>query len=282
MRSIILHTLRVLVVAAGLATLAASQPGTAATQDHDQDPQWVGIRKMMFGDREVHGHAEDVVKVWVRNRAEDASTVPVTISTYLPQDSARYIRTLWLVIDNNPSPVGVRFTMSPESGRADIETRIRIESFTPVRAVAELSDGSLWMSTATVMAAGGCSSPGPKAASDLAQTGRMKFKVDEIVALHKPVLAQLMVRHPNYSGLGTGAEPAYFVKQVTVMYGERQIMRADVDFTISENPNFRFYFVPDRQAELRAEVVDTQGLRFEQSVVVTSPLFESAPVTARQ
>lgn len=282
MSPILLYCIRMFVVAVGLAAFTASVPSRAAGTDHDQDPQWLGIRKMMFGDREVRGHAEDVVKLWVRGRAEDASTVPVTISTYMPQGAERYIRTMWLVIDNNPSPVGVRFTMSPESGRADIETRIRIESFTPVRAIAELNDGSLWMSTATVMAAGGCSSPGPKAAADLAQTGRMKFKVDEIVDLHKPVLAQLMVRHPNYSGLGAGAEAAYFVKQVTVMYGDRQIMQADVDFTISENPNFRFYFLPDRKAELRAEVVDTEGLRFEQRIAVSSPLFEAEPVTARK
>jgi len=95
------------------------------------------------------------------------------------------------------------------------------------------------------------------------------------------VLAQLMVHHPNYSGMGVGAEAAYFVKQVNVYYGEKQVMQAEVDFTISENPNFRFYFLPDRKADLRAEIVDTQDLRFEQRVTVTSPLFDGDPV-ARQ
>ena len=58
-------------------------------------------------------------------------------------------------------------------------------------------------------------------------------------------------------------------------------MQAEVDFTISENPNFRFYFVPDRKAELRAEIVDSRDLRFEQRVSVTSPRFDADPLARR-
>ena len=39
-------------------------------------------------------------------------------------------------------------------------------------------------------------------------------------------------------------------------------MTADVDFSISENPNFRFYFVPEGAGELDAKVVDNQDLAF--------------------
>ncbi|MET0441728.1 MAG: thiosulfate oxidation carrier complex protein SoxZ, partial [Casimicrobiaceae bacterium] len=40
------------------------------------------------------------------------------------------------------------------------------------------------------------------------------------------------------------------------------VMNADVDFSISENPNFRFYFVPTGEGELEARVVDNQDLEF--------------------
>ena len=33
-------------------------------------------------------------------------------------------------------------------------------------------------------------------------------------------------------------------------------------FSISENPNFRFYFVPNGEGELEAKVVDNQDLEF--------------------
>ena len=47
-------------------------------------------------------------------------------------------------------------------------------------------------------------------------------------------------------------------------------MQADVDFSISENPNFRFYFVPDGEGELDAKVVDNEDLQFTARVKLDS------------
>ena len=54
----------------------------------------------------------------------------------------------------------------------------------------------------------------------------------------------------------------HFVRQVDVSYAGKPVMRADVDFSISENPNFRFYFVPGGGGDLEAKVVDNQDLAF--------------------
>jgi sulfur-oxidizing protein SoxY len=45
-------------------------------------------------------------------------------------------------------------------------------------------------------------------------------------------------------------------------------MSAELDFTISENPNFRFYFVPSGEGELKAEVVDSNNAAFERAIAV--------------
>ncbi len=265
------------ILTAGLALGSAC--AFAQASDPDQNPNWLAVKKMMFGDREVHANAEKVVKLWLPKRAEDAATVPVLIRTHIDQTPEKFIKNMWLVIDNNPSPVGVKFTMTPDSGRADIETRVRVESYTPVRAVAEMNDGSLWMSTSMIIAAGGCSSSGPKLASELAKTGKMKFKLDDVIEPNKPALAQLMIHHPNDSGLSLDGRDPYFVKQVKVFYADKLIIQADVDFTISENPNFRFYFTPTAKAELRAEIVDSKDLRFEHKTAVTSPLLDTRMAT---
>ncbi len=61
-----------------------------------------------------------------------------------------------------------------------------------------------------------------------------------------------MISHPNDSGLAMDqvtrayANP-HFVRQVSVRYAGKPVMDADVDFSISENPNFRFYFMPGRR-----------------------------------
>ena len=51
-------------------------------------------------------------------------------------------------------------------------------------------------------------------------------------------------------------------------YAGKPVMSADVDFSISENPNFRFYFVPQGAGELKAEVVDSDELRFESALKI--------------
>lgn len=268
-----------LLVALGLTSGAAL--ANTAVPNPDQNENWLQVRQTMFGKREINAQAKDVLRVFIAKRAADASVVPLMVRTYVDQTPQRYIKNLWVMIDNNPSPVGIRFQFTPDSGKADIETRVRIEGYTPVRAVAEMSDGSLWMDTAIINASGGCSAP-LKELPDLASMGKMRFKISDAIEVGKPLQVQLMIQHPNFSGLAEAVirtgddaagqpqplmEPRY-VKQVNVTYGGKPILRADVDFTISENPNFRFYFVPHEKAELRAVVVDTAGKQFEQAMAI--------------
>jgi sulfur-oxidizing protein SoxY len=62
--------------------------------------------------------------------------------------------------------------------------------------------------------------------------------------------------------------PAWYVRSLRVSYGGRTVLEADIDFSISENPNFRFYFLPEGSGELRAEAVDTRDLQYETSLEV--------------
>jgi sulfur-oxidizing protein SoxY len=155
-------------------------------------------------------------------------------------------------VDNNPSPVAATIELTPESGRADIETRIRVEQYSYVRAVAELSDGTLARRPG--------SSRLPEAArrrqggdtEAAGRVGRMRLAVGADGAYGEPVAAQLMVNHPNHSGLAMDQltrlyTPAYFVRSVKVSYAGKPVFSAEVDFSISENPYFRFYFVPHAQ-----------------------------------
>jgi sulfur-oxidizing protein SoxY len=82
-----------------------------------------------------------------------------------------------------------------------------------------------------------------------------------------------MVSHPNVSGLAMDQvtrlyAPPQFVRKIEVTYAGKQLMSAEVDFTISEDPNFRFYFLPRSGGELKAEVVDSKDLTFSSSVQV--------------
>jgi sulfur-oxidizing protein SoxY len=143
-----------------------------------------------------------------------------------------------------------------------------------VRAIAEMNNGKLYMAARYVKASGGCSAPaGKDQEAALARLGKMKFHIDNAVELNHPNLAQLMISHPNNSGLQMDQLtrhyiPARFVKKIDVTYGDKLILSADVDFSISENPNFRFYFTPRESGDLKAEVIDSNDLKFHSYIHV--------------
>jgi sulfur-oxidizing protein SoxY len=257
-----------------MALLSAVGAGTPAWAQDAETEIWHKVREAQFGGRSFEPSAEAVVSLQAPNRAEDAAVVPILIHAVSPQDPQRWVRKIYLVIDKNPSPLGAVFTLTPDSGRADIETRIRIEDYTWVRAIAETNDGKLYMAMKYVKAAGGCSAPaGKDLEAAMARLGRMKFRTDGEVQLNQPNLAELMISHPNISGLAMDQltrlyAPPRFVRTVQVSYAGKPVMSADVDFTISENPNFRFYFVPRGDGQLTADVVDSSNATFETSVAI--------------
>ena len=261
------------ILALGVAAAGAARGQDARPAD---SAVWKKVHASMFGNAVLEA-ADGVVTLDTPKRAEDAAIVPLAIRAQFPQTKERHIETIWLVIDNNPSPIAAVFRFTLESGRADIETRVRIEEYTYVRAVARTNDGKLYMAANYVKASGGCSAPaGKDAIAAKANLGKMRLRVGDGVEAGRPAIAQLMISHPNDSGLAMDqvtrsyATP-HFVRRVEVRYDGKPIMDADVDFSISENPNFRFYFVPTGEGELDAKVVDNQDLEFTARMKLDSP-----------
>jgi sulfur-oxidizing protein SoxY len=259
-----------------VAAFAASAVAGAASQQPTDDPQasaiWQKVQANLFEGRAVRDAPAGLLTLDVPTRATDAALVPLAIRARLPSGSALHVTRLILIIDANPSPISAIFQLSPRSGRAEVETRVRIDDYSFVRAIAETSDGQLYGVVRFVKASGGCSAPAATDAQSAAATlGQMRFRIDaatdDAVSGAEPVLAQLAINHPNHSGLAMDQAtrqfmPAHYVRKVEVSYRGEPVFAADVDFSISENPNFRFYFVPLGPGELRATVVDSQGRRF--------------------
>jgi sulfur-oxidizing protein SoxY len=248
----------------------------AQAPDPNASAIWQKVHADLFAGAQIDT-AQGVIALDTPPRAEDAAIVPIALRGAFPQSPERFIDRVWLLIDNNPSPIAAVFDFTPESGRAEIETRIRIEQYTYVRAVARTNDGRLHMIANYVKASGGCSAPaGKDAVAAKANLGKMRLRVDEATTEGQPARAQLMVSHPNDSGLAmdqvtrTYATP-HFVRRVEVRYAGKPLLNADVDFSISENPNFRFYFLPGDGGDLEARVVDNQDLEFRTSLTVAAP-----------
>jgi sulfur-oxidizing protein SoxY len=232
------------------------------------DP-WPALAEQIFGGRTPQDGSA-VLAIDAPYRAEDAALVPVGIRNLLPPADARRIRTITLVIDENPSPLAAVFT-SGDAGIQTLSTRVRVDSYTNVHAAAELSDGSLYAAQRFVKAAGGCSAPAAKLTADSIPLGTMRFRQLPAEASGDPSLreAQLLIRHPNYSGMQMDQVtrlyvPAHFVKSVHIWQGEELLLAVEGGISISENPEFRFDYRPNGATSFHAEMEDSEGTTFRQ------------------
>jgi len=247
------------------AILAVS--GTAVA-DTDEDSVWLGgLQAAYFGDRPIV-QSDDVIELEAPERAEDSAVVPIRIKAKIPQTDERFIKTITLIIDVNPGQLAGRFHFTPKNGRADLGLRVRVNAYGPVRAIAETNDGKLFMSRRFVKASGGCSAAvGTDIEAAKRRLGKMKFNTDKPVLPGEPLAVQLRVSHPNLTGLQMDQithlyTTAHYLEKVAVSFKGQAVFSAETGFSLSENPSFRFYFVPDGAGELHAEAIDTEGLRF--------------------
>ena len=256
-----------------LLVCAAARADVAPPDWRQQQSEQVwreNILPQFAGRRILDDEGGKILQVKAPFRAEDATIVPLRIHTRVPQTATPYIAKMHVFVDRNPAPLVGLFEFTPRSGKADLAMRIRVDNFTFVRAIAEMSDGALYMSKTFVRATGACSAPPPKSIDDsIADMGRMKIRAVGKLALGEPNLVQLRIKHPNITGLqplriGSRIRPpAHFVNTLQVRYADRLIMQAQLTFSISMDPSLRFFFVPEQPGTMQISVTDTDNNRWE-------------------
>lgn len=233
--------------------------------------RWLELQRAIFKDRKVQDGA-GVIQLDAPSRALDAALVPLAVT--LTGDKP--IRTVYLVIDNNPGPLAGRFTFGPSADPRMLKVRMRVNTYTNIHAVAEDASGALYSVEQFVKAAGGCSAPaGSNDAKALESLGQMKFRLLEEFAVNKPVQAQLMIRHPNFNGMQMDQvtrhyTPAHFIRTIDITYEGEKVLRADSDIALSTDPVISFGFVPRRKGTLKVEVTDSKDQRFVREFDVPS------------
>jgi len=227
---------------------------------------WQDLRGDVVGEAAL-ADAAPLLEVDAPYRAHDAATVPVILRQ---TDDAAQITAATVIIDENPAPVAAVLGFSPAMAPLDFELRVRVNQYSNVRVIAETPDG-LHMTGRYVKASGGCSAPAsrdPEVA--LAGMGKMKLRLfDQDVQMSTPRReAQIMIRHPNYSGLQRDQVtqlfiPAHFIDHMEVWQGEELLFTMDGGISVSENPVFRFSYTDNGATTLTVKATDTEGNSFE-------------------
>lgn len=262
--------------------LASGLAASGSTLAADAVDRWTELKPSFFGNKDLV-EGEQVISMEAPKRAMDAAIVPIVIQA---QTDARQIKRVHLIVDKNPLPLAGVFNFSDKKRSAwqSFETRIRINEYTTVRAVAELDDGTLHMTSKFVKASGGCSAP---AMGDLevaiANAGRMRLSIDDISNTDRVVAslpksaranseATIKIAHPNNSGMqfdqiSRNYIPAFFVHSIVAELDGEEILNVETNFSMSENPVVRFQFAQQETSNnLRVYAVDSKDNRYEQTL----------------
>ncbi|GLK55517.1 sulfur-oxidizing protein SoxY [Methylopila capsulata] len=251
-----------------VATLAG-----APARAEDTDKTFATFKDDAFGARPIEADSPLVI-LDAPKRAEDAAVVPIDVQVRLPDNDPRSIAKVTLIVDENPSPVAATFALGQKRQEFGLSTRLRVNAYSSVRAVVETDDGKLHMAARFVKASGGCSAPALKDEDQaLAHLGEMKFRRVTEKASEKPSeanagmsQAQLMIRHPNFSGLqmdpiSRSYVPARFVNHIVVKQGEETVFTMDGGISLSEDPAISFTY-PTGKGGVTVAASDTEGVQF--------------------
>ena len=91
------------------------------------------------------------LKLDIPSLVENGNTVPMTVSVSSPMTAEDHVKSIHVFNEKNPQPNVGNFYLGPQSGRAQISTRIRLADSQKIVAIAKLSDGSFWSSTVEVV-----------------------------------------------------------------------------------------------------------------------------------
>jgi sulfur-oxidizing protein SoxY len=136
---------------AGVAALAI---GVAPRLAHATAEQANKAIMKLVGDKKPQ---EGRVTLKLPEIAENGNTVPVTVSVDSPMTENDYVKAVHVFAEGNPNPEVASFHFTPRSGVATASTRMRLAKTQDIVAVAEMSDGSVYVGRQAVkVTIGGC------------------------------------------------------------------------------------------------------------------------------
>jgi sulfur-oxidizing protein SoxY len=91
------------------------------------------------------------VKLDIPPLVENGNSVPMTVSVASPMAPEDHVKSIHVFNEKNPQPNIGNFHLSPQAGRAQVSTRIRLADSQKVVAIAKLSDGSYWSATVDIV-----------------------------------------------------------------------------------------------------------------------------------
>jgi len=131
---------------AALAGPARAQPAPSLPEQRRQALE-EAIRKTLGGAEAKKGR----VTLEVPPLIDNGNSVPISVIVESPMTPTEHVTAIHLFTEKNPQPYILAARLGPRSGRASVTTRARIADSGRVVAIAQLSDGSFWTESVSVV-----------------------------------------------------------------------------------------------------------------------------------
>jgi sulfur-oxidizing protein SoxZ len=103
--------------------------------------------------------------------------------------------------------------------------------------------------------------------------GEARIRVPDQIKRGDLITVNSIISHPMDTGFFRTPEgdpiPAYFIRQVVITYGDREVARFDWTSGISRDPVVSFTLRADKEAPLSMVWTDNKGATFKQSVNIS-------------
>ena len=105
------------------------------------------------------------------------------------------------------------------------------------------------------------------------EIGEARIRIPDRITRGEVIVVNSIISHPMDTGFFRNAEgdpiPAYFIKEVVVTYGEKEVARFEWTSGISRDPVVSFTVKADKEAPLTMVWTDNKGAAFKQSVGIS-------------
>lgn len=237
---------------------------------------WDGLKAEVVGNRPLQ-NGIGVIILSAPARPEDQRAVPVSIDAHFAD--GRTVKTVTLVVDENPMPVAAVFSMGPNQRHVSLKTAIRLNQQTDIRAIVEASDGALYMASRLVKFAGGqaaCAAPPTGNPEEIAANmGKMRF-VEVPADGNATQIAhemRLMISHPNHTGMAMDQQtllyiPLRMISTLEVRQGDVKLFDMTGSITLAENPYFEFPVSLTGNHQLNVVLKDSEGSEWSRTLPI--------------
>lgn len=267
---------RQLIALCGGGLVASALPAEAQVTDlRGFDPLWRSAEdalRAFFGDV---SYRRDGIALDLPEHADAGSAVPMSVAIDCAMTPTDHPRVVHVVAHKNPTPHVLSAWFTPENGRGEFATRIRLESSQTVTAVAQMSDGRhLRVDRDVAVSFGACAQIGDGSNDEVvAFRPRTRVNVPAAARRGDVIAIRALIAHPMETGLRLGAGEEWvrqrIISRFRCAYRGVGLFRARLYPAIATNPYFQFHARAEASGAFEFDWYDTLDLTFTDRAEIT-------------